>query len=171
MPGQAGQMMEKKVGGKMSIGQYFGVVKKWYMWLLIAAVVVGAISLIPAMYVTMSFVGWIISLGTAFVVGYFGYQLAKQHKGELKDVLIGGAVLGGVIGIVNAIFGAIAGVIFINSLAAGFGVFGVYGAGATGGVIVGALLGILWNAIGGLVVALIGYAIAGGFSKPGSTTR
>ncbi|MFO0703019.1 MAG: hypothetical protein U0514_04180 [Candidatus Andersenbacteria bacterium] len=169
MPGQAGQVMGKKVGGKMSIGQYFGVVKKWYMWLVIAAVVVGALSLIPGLYLTMAFVGWIVSIFGAITVGMFGYKLAKEHSGELKDVLIGGAVLGGVVGIITAIFSAIAGVIFFNTVTSGLGVFGVgYGAGATGSVIIGAIFGIIWALVGGLVTALIGFAIGGGFNKTGT---
>lgn len=170
MPGQMGQAMDKKIGGKMSIGQYISYQKKYYMWLVIAAVVVGALSLIPGLYIMMGFIGWIVSLFAVFVFGMFGYKLAKERRGELKDALIGGAVLGGIVGIINAIFGAIAGVIYFNTVTSAFGVFGAsYGAGATGAVIFGALMGIVWGAVGGLVISLIGFAIGGGFNKAGTT--
>ena len=167
----AGQMMGRKVGGKMTVGQYFSYQKKYYMWLVVAAVVVGALSLIPGLYITMGFVGWLVSLYGVFVLGMFGYKMAKEKKGELKEALIGGAILGGVVGVINAIFGAIAGVIFFNTVTAGFGVFGAYGSAATGGVIIGSILGIVWGAVGGLVVSLIGFAIGGGFSKPTGAAR
>ncbi len=163
---QMGAVMEKKVGGKLTIGQYYKFQWKYYMWLLIAAVVVGGLSLIPSLFVALSFLNWLVYLFAAFVYFWFGYQLAKQNRGELKDALIGGGFLGLGHGIIAGVLGAIASFIFYRSLTAGLGTFGVAGV-ASGGFAIGSLITTIIGAIiGGLIVSLIGFAVGGGFSKP-----
>jgi len=168
MPGQMGQAMEKKVGGKMSIGQYFGVVKKWYMWLLIGAVVVGLLSLIPnfAIISIAGILGIAVWAFGVYVLGTFGYKLAKERNAEIKDALIGGAILGGVLGVINGVFSLISGIIIANVLTTS--IFGVgYGIAGTWSIF-SLISGILWGVIGGLVISLVGFAIGGGFNKTGA---
>lgn len=169
--GPTGQMMGKKVGGKMTIGQYVGFQKKYYMWLLIAAVVLGALSLIPGVAGIFRLIGSLLWIYAAFVYFWFGYQMAKQKKGELKDVLIGGGVLGLIYGVINGLFSLLYYFIVYRTIYSGFGVFGAaVGASVTGLAIMGLIYGIIGGAIGGLVMALIGFAVAGGFSKPAGST-
>ncbi len=159
---QMGAMMEKKVGGKMTLGQYFKFQWKYYMWLLIAAVVVGAIGLIPSLGLgllsgTLGFLVWAYA---AFVYFWFGYQLAKMNKGDVKEALIGGGILGVTVGVISGIFGAIGAFILIST--ATFGVFGSIGVASAIGSLVWNIFG---GAIVGLVISLIGFAVAGGFNK------
>jgi len=166
MPDQVNQMMGKKAGGKWTIGQYFSYQKQYFMWLVIAAVAVGALSLIPGLYAIMGFISWIVFLFAAFVYFWFGYQMAKEKKGELKDALIGGAVIGVTVGLVMAIFRAIATFIFYNTITAGFGALGIgIGTSVAGIAIGGFFVSLISAAIGGLVLSLIGFAVAGGFNK------
>lgn len=162
-----GQMMGKKVGGKMTIGQYINFQKKYYWWLLIATVVVGALTLIPVVSGIFSVIGWLVWLYAAFVFFWWGYQFAKQRKGEMKDVLIGGAVLGVIYGAISGVFRLLFFLIVYRTIFSGLGAFGVaLGPSVTTLAILGLVYGLIGGAIGGLVVALIGYASAGGFSKP-----
>jgi hypothetical protein len=164
--GPAGQMMGKKVGGKMTIGQYVTYQKKHFMYLLIAAIVVGALSLIPAVSGIFVVLGWLVYLYAAFVYFWFGYQMAKEKKGELRDVLIGGAVIGLIYGLVAGIFRMLYYFIVYRTIFSGFGVFGVgIGPSVTTLAITGLIYSIIGAAIGGLIVALIGFAVGGGFNK------
>ena len=157
--GPTGQMMGKKVGGKMTIGQYFTFQKQYYMWLVIAALVVAVLSV----FGWGIWLGWLVSLFGAFVYFWFGYQMVKMNRGELKDALIGGAVLG----IVPAVLMGLGVFIYFAFIFTPVTVFGVglggFGIGYAFGQLIGWIVG---GAIGGLVMSLIGYAVAGGFSKP-----
>ncbi len=165
--GPTGQMMGKKIGGKMSIGQYIGFQKKYYMWLLIATVVVGALTLIPGLSGIFSVLGWLVWLYATFVFFWWGYQFAKMKKGELKDVLIGGGVLGVIYGVISGIFRMLYFLIVYRTIFSGIGVFGVtLGPSVTALAFMGLIYAIIGGAIGGLLVAMIGFAVAGGFSKP-----
>lgn len=160
MPGQAQQVMGKKVGGKMSVGQYYGIVKQYYMWLVIAAVVAAGLTLVGWI-----FVSYLVQLYGAFVLFWFGYQLAKQKKGEMKDVLIGGALLG----LVPSLIMGIGSFIYFGFIFAPISLFGVgLGGFGVGFGITQLLTTVIGGAIGGLVLSLIGYAVAGGFNKAGA---
>lgn len=170
--GPAGEMMNKKAGGKMTVGQYITFQKKYYMWLLIAVVVVGALTLIPGVSTIFGVIGWLVSLYAAFVFFWFGYQMAKEKKGELKDVLIGGAIIGLIYGVLNGIFRMLFYFIVYRTIFSGFGVFGAsIGPSVTSLAIGGLIWSIVLGAVGGLVLALIGFAVAGGFNKPGAPAQ
>jgi hypothetical protein len=158
--GQMGQMMGKKVGGRWTIGQYISYQKKFYMWLIIAAV----IAAIGAVF-GLIFLSWLVNLFGAFVFFWFGYMMAKERKGEMKDAIIGGAILG-------VIPGAIMGIglfIYFAFLFSPLTIFGTAVGGYGIGLGIGQLIGwIIGGAVGGLVLSLIGYAVAGGMSKPKS---
>ncbi|MFH0830652.1 MAG: hypothetical protein V1895_01165 [Parcubacteria group bacterium] len=159
--GPTGQMMAKKVGGKMTIGQYFSFQKMYYMWLVIAAAAVAVLSV----FGWGIWLSWLVSLYAAFVYFWFGYQLVKMHRGEMKDALIGGAVLG----VLPSLLMGIGFFIYFAFIFKPLGFLGIsvggYGVGYGIGQLVGWVVG---GAIGGLVMSLIGYAVAGGFSKPGA---
>jgi len=170
----ASEMMGKKVGGKWTIGQYISYQKKYYMWLVIAAVVIGALSLIPGVFFLGAALGWLVLLFGLFVYFWFGYQMAKEKKGEVKDALIGGGVLGVILGAITGIFGLVSAIILASTVPSSLGALGGVGAGfgVTAGIL-SLVYSVIGGAVGGLVLSLIGFAVAGGFSssKPMGTAQ
>gem|GEM_PF-5053439 len=160
--GPAAPMMGKKVGGKMTVGQYIGFQKKYYMWLLIAALGGAILTCFGWGWLT-----WLVQLYGAFVFFWFGYQMVKMNRGMMKDALIGGAVLG----VIPSILLGLGWFIYFAFLFRPLGFLGISG-GFGIGYGIGQLIGwIIGGAIGGLVMSLIGFAVAGGFSKPGATKQ
>ncbi len=153
-------MMGKKVGGKMTIGQYISFQKKYYMWLVIAAL--GAAILGSFMGWGQTLI-WLVEIYGAFVYFWFGYQLVKMHRGEMKDALIGGAVLG----VIPSVLFGISQFIYWTFIFSQVSFLGIsYGPSGIGQLIYYIVIGV----VGSLVMSIIGFAVAGGFSKPGAST-
>lgn len=157
------EAMKTKIG-KLSIGQYLTYNKKALIVTLSIVIVLGILSLIPVIgwffWWIYSIAFWICALYMTFMIGY---KLCKDGRGEIKEALIGGAVVGILYGIIHAIVTVLATIMTVFVFTSALGVTFAFG---------GLILTIVWiligNGIGGLVVSLIGFAVAGGFNKEAS---